>query len=89
MKVGGDYTFDGPQDLVLRRPSIDPVVLAGVIPDETQMVGETWCRVHSDQDWSVPGVNSWGKSSSRDIKAPTHYVQVDGQELRIRQTTGT
>ena len=41
MKVGGDYTFEGPQDLVWET-LLDPVVLASVLPgcEKLELVGD-------------------------------------------------
>lgn len=81
MKVGGDYTFDGTQDLVWET-FLDPVVLASVLPgcEKLELIGEN--EYEGALKIKVGPVQGkfMGKVKLEDIKAPDSYtMQVDGR----------
>jgi len=80
MKIGGEYTFDGPQDLVWAM-LLDPTVLARVLPGaerldrtgENEYEGELRMKVGPIQG------NFRGKVRLEDLDPPNGYtMQIDG-----------
>ncbi|UCC25625.1 MAG: carbon monoxide dehydrogenase subunit G [Gemmatimonadales bacterium] len=81
MKVGGDYTFDGPQQLVWDT-FLDPEVLAGVLPgcEKLELVGENEYEGALKIKIGPVQGQFLGKVKLEDIQPPDAYtMQVDGR----------
>jgi uncharacterized protein len=81
MKIGGDYTFDGPQDLVWEM-LLDPVVLAQVLPgaEKLDRTGENEYEGALRMKIGPIQGDFNGKVRLEDIDAPNGYtMQVDGR----------
>ena len=81
MKMGGDYTFDGPQDLVWAM-LLDPVVLAQVLPgaEKLDRTGENEYEGALKMKIGPIQGDFAGKVRLEDIDAPNGYtMQVDGR----------
>lgn len=81
MKIGGEYTFDGPQDVVWEA-LLDPQVLASVLPgaEKLDLVGEN--EYEGALKLKVGPVQGqfMGKVRLEDIQAPESYtMHVDGK----------
>jgi len=81
MKVAGDYTFDGPAELVWET-LLDPEVLASVLPgcEKLDLVGEN--EYEGELNIKIGPVQGQfvGKVKLEDIEPPTAYtMQVDGR----------
>jgi carbon monoxide dehydrogenase subunit G len=81
MKIGGEYTFDGPRDLVWAM-LLDPLVLARVLPgaESLEQVGENeYAGALKMKVGPVQG-DFQGKVRLENIDAPNGYtMQVDGR----------
>jgi carbon monoxide dehydrogenase subunit G len=81
MKVAGDYTFDGPQQLVWDT-LLDPEVLASVLPgcEKLDLVGENEYEGALKIKIGPVQGQFMGKVKLEDIQAPDSYtMQVDGR----------
>ena len=81
MKVGGDYTFDGPQQLVWDT-FLDPEVLAGVLPgcEKLELVGENEYEGALKIKIGPVQGQFMGRVKLEDIQPPDAYtMQVDGR----------
>jgi carbon monoxide dehydrogenase subunit G len=81
MKIGGEYTFDGPQELVWQT-LLDPVTLARVLPgaDKLDQVGENEYEAALTMKIGPIQGQFMGKVKLENIQAPTSYtMQVDGR----------
>jgi len=81
MKVEGDYTFDGPQQLVWDT-LLDPEVLAGVLPgcEKLELVGEDEYEGALKIKIGPVQGQFMGKVKLEDIQPPdTYTMQVDGR----------
>jgi carbon monoxide dehydrogenase subunit G len=81
MKIGGEYTFDGPQDVVWEA-LLDPQVLASVLPgaEKLDLVGEN--EYEGALKLKVGPVQGqfMGKVRLEDIRPPDSYtMHVDGR----------
>lgn len=81
MKIGGEYTFDGPRDAVWQALQ-DPVVLASVLPgcEKLDLIGENeYEGALKIKVGPVQGAFQ-GKVKLEDIQPPESYtMQVDGR----------
>ena len=81
MKVGGEYTFDGPQDLVWQT-LLDPVTLARVLPgaEKLEQVGENEYEAALTMKVGPIQGQFMGKVKLEDIQPPNAYTMlVDGR----------
>jgi uncharacterized protein len=81
MKIGGEYTFDGPQDLVWAM-LLDPVVLAQVLPgaEKLDRTGENEYEGALKMKIGPIQGDFNGKVRLEDLDAPNGYtMQVDGR----------
>jgi uncharacterized protein len=81
MKIGGDYTFDGPQELVWQT-LLDPTTLAQVLPgaDKLEQVGDNEYEAALTIKVGPIQGQFMAKVTLEDIQPPNAYtMQVDGR----------
>jgi len=81
MKIGGDYIFDGPQDLVWQT-LLDPTTLVKVLPgaDKLEQVGDNEYEAALTIKVGPIQGQFMGKVKLEDIQPPNAYtMQVDGR----------
>ena len=81
MKIGGDYTFDGPQELVWQT-LLDPATLVTVLPgaDKLDQVGDNEYEAALTIKVGPIQGQFMGKVKLEDIQPPNAYtMQVDGR----------